>query len=44
MERIEGSHHHFKHSERDEIITVPHPRKNLKKGTEQKIRKLAGLL
>ncbi|GAA0579358.1 type II toxin-antitoxin system HicA family toxin [Halomonas salifodinae] len=39
----EGSHHHFRHPTKPGTITVPHPKKDLKKGLVQAIRKQAGL-
>lgn len=40
---IVGSHHHFKHSTKSGKITVPHPRKDIPRGTERSILKRAGL-
>ncbi|WP_075881620.1 type II toxin-antitoxin system HicA family toxin [Vreelandella massiliensis] len=44
LERIRGSHHVFKHPEKPGIVPVPHPKKDLPKGTVHQIRKQAGLL
>jgi predicted RNA binding protein YcfA (HicA-like mRNA interferase family) len=41
--RIVGSHHQFKHPDRKEVITVPHPKKDLPVGTVNNILKVAGL-
>lgn len=41
--RTKGSHHHFKHPNKDYLITVPHPKKDLPKGTADKILKQGGL-
>jgi predicted RNA binding protein YcfA (HicA-like mRNA interferase family) len=41
--RVKGSHHHFKHENHSHIITVPHPKKDLKVGLVKKILKDAGL-
>jgi predicted RNA binding protein YcfA (HicA-like mRNA interferase family) len=41
--RCVGSHHQFKHPSKPDLITVPHPKKDLGKGLVHKIRKLAGL-
>ena len=41
--RIESSHHTFKHEGRREILTVPHPKKDLPIGTVNSILKKAGL-
>ncbi|MDO9795041.1 type II toxin-antitoxin system HicA family toxin, partial [Glaesserella parasuis] len=38
-----GSHHQFKHPTKQGRVTVPHPKKDLKKGTELSILKQAGL-
>ncbi|QHW36643.1 type II toxin-antitoxin system HicA family toxin [Staphylococcus ursi] len=42
--RVVGSHHHFKHPTRKGKVTVPHPKKDLPRGTECSILKQAGLL
>ena len=42
--RITGSHHHFKHSEKQGLVTVPHPKKDLPIGTTKSILKAAGLV
>jgi predicted RNA binding protein YcfA (HicA-like mRNA interferase family) len=41
--RTKGSHHHFKHSERRGIVTVPHPEKDLPIGTLKSIEKQSGV-
>ncbi|MYM39169.1 type II toxin-antitoxin system HicA family toxin [Duganella qianjiadongensis] len=41
--RIRGSHHHFRHPSKCGLITVPHPRCTLPKGTLNRILKDAGL-
>ena len=41
--RTKGSHHHFKHPERAGLVTVPHPKGDLPKGTVNNIFKQAGL-
>ena len=41
--RIKGSHHHFKHPTKPGLVTVPHPNKDLPKGTISSIRRQAGL-
>ncbi|MFK5013514.1 type II toxin-antitoxin system HicA family toxin [Glaesserella parasuis] len=38
-----GSHHQFKHPTKQGRVTVPHLKKDLKKGTELSILKQAGL-
>lgn len=39
LERVRGSHHQFRHSGFGYPVTVPHPTKDLKKGTLQRIMK-----
>jgi predicted RNA binding protein YcfA (HicA-like mRNA interferase family) len=41
--RVTGSHHHFKHAVKPGLVTVPHPKKDLPKGTCNSILKQAGL-
>ena len=41
--RIVGSHHQFKHPKRKEVVTVPHPKKDLPIRTVNNILKAAGL-
>ena len=41
--RVKGSHVQFKHSEFDNLITVPHPKKDLPKGLVKKIYSMSGL-
>ncbi len=43
LDRIKGSHHHFRHPRKPGTVTVPHPKKDLKKGLVKGIRKQAGL-
>ena len=43
LDRVRGSHHVFRHPENRNIITVPHPKKDLGKGLVNSLRKLAGL-
>lgn len=42
--RIRGSHNQFKHKNFPNLITVPHPKKDLPTGTVKKILKEAGLI
>ncbi|WOS96346.1 type II toxin-antitoxin system HicA family toxin [Nosocomiicoccus massiliensis] len=42
--KIVGSHYHFKHDTNPGKVTVPHPKKDLPRGTERSILKQAGLL
>jgi len=41
--RTKGSHHHFKHSMKKGLVTVPHPKAGLPKGTVNNIFKQAGI-
>ena len=41
--RTVGSHHQFKHPDRKEVVTVPHPKKDLPIGTVNNILKVAEL-
>ncbi len=41
--RVNGSHHHFKHSTKPGLVTVPHPKKDLPIGTVNSILKQSGL-
>lgn len=41
--RIKGSHHHFKHPTKPNVVSVPHPKKDLPQGTVNNILKAAGL-
>ena len=41
--RVTGSHHHFKHSYKTGIVTIPHPRKQIGKGLFNNILKQAKL-
>jgi predicted RNA binding protein YcfA (HicA-like mRNA interferase family) len=41
--RVTGSHHHYKHTEKTGIVTVPHPKKQLGKGLANSIFKQANL-
>jgi predicted RNA binding protein YcfA (HicA-like mRNA interferase family) len=43
LDRIKGSHHVFKHPSKKGIVVVPHPRKDIPKGTENSILRQAGL-
>lgn len=43
LARVSGSHHQFVHPTKPGVVTVPHPKKGLKKGTQRSIFKSAGL-
>ena len=41
--RVKGSHHHFSHPTKPGLVTVPHPKQEVPKGTLRGIFKQAGL-
>lgn len=43
LNRTRGYHHQFKHSEIPGVVTVPHPKKDLPKGTARAILRSAGI-
>ena len=43
LDRVRGSHHVYVHPQNPNIITVPHPKKDLGKGLVNNLRKLAEL-
>jgi predicted RNA binding protein YcfA (HicA-like mRNA interferase family) len=43
LDRVRGSHHVFKHTDRPGHVVVPHPKKDLGTGLVAAIRKQAGL-
>lgn len=43
LDRVKGSHHHFKHPTKKGIVTVPHPRKDLPLKTVESVFRQAGL-
>jgi predicted RNA binding protein YcfA (HicA-like mRNA interferase family) len=40
--RTNGSHHQYKHPNTGKLVTVPHPKKDLPRGTVKSIFKQAG--
>ena len=42
LARVKGSHYTFTHPDKDNIVTIPHPRKDFPKGTLRSIYKQAG--
>lgn len=42
LARVTGDHYHFKHPTKKGVVTVPHPNKDLPKGTLNSIYKQAG--
>ena len=43
LDRVNGSHHIFKHSSRLGIVVVPHPKKDLGLGLVKAIRRQTGI-
>ncbi len=41
--RTKGSHHHFKHPTQKGLGTIPHPKKDVPKGTVKSILRQAGI-
>lgn len=41
--RVKGSHHQYRHPSKKGLVTIPHPKKDLPKGTINSILKQAGL-
>lgn len=41
--RTKGSHYHFKHPDKTGLVTIPHPKSDLPKGTIKSIKRQAGL-
>ena len=41
--RTTGSHWHFRHPERPGLVTVPHPKRDLPRGTLASIERQSGL-
>ena len=43
LDRVKGSHHQFRHPTKPGIVTVPHPKKDLKRGLVRSIERQAGI-
>ena len=43
LDRVKGSHYHFKHPTKKGLVTLPHPRKDLPQKTVDSIFRQAGL-
>jgi predicted RNA binding protein YcfA (HicA-like mRNA interferase family) len=43
LDRVKGSHHMYKHPTKPSTVAVPHPKKDLPRGTVRGIREAAGL-
>nr|WP_194718722.1 type II toxin-antitoxin system HicA family toxin [Pseudomonas typographi] len=44
LKRVKGSHHMYEHPTKPNTVAVPHPKKDLPRGTVRGIRETAGLL
>ncbi len=42
LSTVKGSHHNFKHPAKRVIVTVPHPKDDIARGTAVNIARLAG--
>ncbi|RLQ23250.1 addiction module toxin, HicA family [Seongchinamella sediminis] len=43
LRRVRGSHHQFKHPTKPGLVTIPHPKRDVPKGTVKNILRQAGL-
>ncbi len=43
LARIKGSHRHYKHATNPNLVTVPHPKKDLPLGTVRSIQRTSGV-
>jgi predicted RNA binding protein YcfA (HicA-like mRNA interferase family) len=43
LAKITGDHHHFKHPTKPGKVTIPHPKRDVAKGTANSILRQAGL-
>jgi predicted RNA binding protein YcfA (HicA-like mRNA interferase family) len=43
LARSKGSHHHYAHPTKPGLVTVPHPKKDIPKGTQKSIERQAGI-
>ena len=43
LRRVRGSHYQYKHPTKPGLVTIPHPRKDIPKGTLKNILRQAGL-
>jgi predicted RNA binding protein YcfA (HicA-like mRNA interferase family) len=43
LDRVKGSYHHFRHPEKQGLVTIVHPEKDTPQGTANTILKSAGL-
>ena len=42
LQRVKGSHHHFRHPSKPGLVTIPHPQADIPLGTLRSIWKQAG--
>jgi len=43
LARVKGSHHHYKHDSNPNLVTVPHPKKDIPLGTLRSIERASGV-
>jgi predicted RNA binding protein YcfA (HicA-like mRNA interferase family) len=43
LQRVKGSHHHFRHPTKPGTVTVPHPNSDVAIGTLKSIERTSGL-
>jgi predicted RNA binding protein YcfA (HicA-like mRNA interferase family) len=43
LKRVRGSHHHYTHSAKPGIVTVPHPKRDIPIGTLRSVERQAGI-
>ena len=43
LDRINGSHHHFRHLIKKGVVTIPHPVKDIDPKTANSVKRQAGL-
>ena len=41
--RVSGSHHHFRHTVKPGTVTVPHPVRDVRKGTVKSLERQSGI-
>ncbi len=42
LDRVKGDHHTFKHSDIEELVSLPHPKKDLPLGLVRSLYRVAG--
>ncbi len=43
LDRVTGSHHHYKHPNKPGLVTVPHPNRTIPAGTARSVFRQAGI-